>query len=555
MHELTKLAQSSLDPDGPARFLQSERRRDYLTLTLILLTLATLLVPVLLVSVPPLFDYSNHLVRLWLIAGGAATPPVSEMYAVTWSQAFTNVGIDYVGAALGLVVPATTLGATFVALAVVLPPLGALSVNRVTFGGPHWSQIGILFFAWNATLIAGFLNFHIGLGLALFGAALEPRLAHSSIALRTSARLAIASLVLVAHIFALFFYCCLLAGLAFGRDRKALASWRAFARRLTGAAAAAAIAAAPGLVYIAFAPALPGAHTDAIGNAPVWDFSLYTKGYALLSPIATYALPVDVAFTIALAAPLVWAAATGRIEAHVGLMLAAAGITIVALLAPTAVAGTWWIDNRFPLMAVLALLAGVRPEANVAPAARLAIAALLASIVIARTGWITMIWHDRQSDVRAVERAVSSLPPGAAVLPLDNVDESAGLGAHPLGRLFHNGHPTYWSYPVLAIMWRHAFVPNLFWATGKQPLRVLPPWNEISYPEDSLWRSQILIDPNQTPTHFRQWRQRYDYVLLLNADVGNGPDLSVVPELRLERDEGFARLYRIAKARPLPSGG
>ena len=103
-------------------------------------------------------------------------------------------------------------------LALVLPPLGAIALNRVVFGGAHWWQTGFAFFACNATLLGGFLNFHIGLGLALLGAALEPRLAASALGSRIAARLAIASVLVFVHIFALFFYCALLAGLAFGRD-------------------------------------------------------------------------------------------------------------------------------------------------------------------------------------------------------------------------------------------------------------------------------------------------------------------------------------------------
>jgi hypothetical protein len=530
----------------------SAERQTSLCLMLIAGTLAVLAIPALLVSTPPLFDYANHLVRLWLISGGADAPPLSEMYAPSWGQAFTNVGIDYLGAVLGRIMPATAVGTGLLVLAIILPPLGAMALNRATFGGLHWSQIAILFFAWNATVIAAFLNFHIGLGLALIGAALEPHLAGSNAVLRACCRLAIATLVLVVHMFGLLYYCALLAALGLGRDLHALASWRGLVDRSIAAAIAAGTAAAPALLLIALAPALPGAHTDAVGNAPLWDFSFANKLYVLLSPIATYWLPVDLAFTLALVAPLAALSFIGRLEVHAGLMLVAGIMVLLALLAPTAVAGTWWIDNRFPLMATLALLAGLRPSANLSRRAAIALPVLLASIVVARTGWVAAVWLERQSDVAAVARAVEPVPAGAALLPLDNVDEAAGLAAHPLGRLFHNGHPTYWSYPVLAIMWRQAFVPNLFWAAGKQPLTVLAPWNEITYPEDGLWRSSILAVPDQAPSHFRQWRQRYQFVLLLNADVGSGADLSHVPELRLERDEGFARLYRIVPAVPAP---
>ena len=505
-------------------------------------SLATLALPVLVADVPPLLDYPNHLVRLWLIAGGADTPPLSQMYAVSWGSAHTNVGIDYVGAALGRFVPAAALGSALVLLALLLPPLGAVALNRVMFGGNHWWQIGFGFFACNATLLGGFLNFHIGLGLALLGAALEPRLAASVPTLRIGVRLAIAAVLLFVHVFALAFYCALLAGITFGRDLPGLGG---FANRARHAVLAAAVAAIPALLLVALAPRLPGAHVDQVGNAPLWDFSVLGKTYVLLSPIATYALWLDLLLAVAILAPLAWSLWIGRLKAHAGLLLSACGLVLLALAAPTAVAGTWWIDNRFPIMAVLAVIAGTRPDLAVPATGRLLIAAALAGVVLVRSGSIAYVWHQRQGDVEAVRKAVESVPPGAAILPLDTMLPETELRAFPIGRYFHNGHPTHWSLSVLAIMWRKAFVPNLFWAAGKQPLRVLPPWDQISFPEDGLLPWDALLKADTTPAHFKTWRQRYQYVLLLNADVGKGIELTAFPELQLTTDTGFARLYVI----------
>jgi len=503
-------------------------------------SLVTLAVPVLLASIPPLLDYPNHLVRLWLIAGGADAPPLSHMYAVSWGSAYTNVGIDYLGAVLGRFVPAAALGSGLVWLALVLPPLGAAALNRALFGGIHWWQICFAFFACNATLLGGFLNFHIGLGLALLGAALEPRLDRSAPALRIGTRLGIAVALLFMHVFALAFYCALLAGIGFGPGMPAL---RDFGRRAVRAVLTAAVAAMPVLTLIVLAPHLPGAHVGQAGNAPIWDFSALGKTYVLLSAVATYALWLDLLLAAAVLAPLVWALWNGRLGTHAGLLLSALGLVLLALAAPTAVAGTWWIDNRFPIMALLALLAGTRPDLALSVTGRTLIAAALASGVMARTGSIAYVWHERQADVQALRRAVELVPAGAAILPLDAVVAEVGARVIPVGRYFHNGHPTHWSLPVLAIMWRQAFVPNLFWAAGKQPLRVLPPWDQISFPEDGLLPWDALLEPDKTPAHFRDWRQRYDYVLLVNADAGTGIELAAFPELRLARDEGFARLY------------
>lgn len=423
-----------------------------------------------------------------------------------------------------------------------LPPLGAAALNRALFGGTHWWHVGFAFFAFSATLIGGFLNFHIGLGLALLAAAAEPRIASASPALRLAARLAIATVVLLVHIFALAFYCALLAGLAFGRDLPAL---RGFGRQVVRALLAAALVSIPALLLVWLAPSLPGAHVDQLGNAPIWDFSPGNKIYVLLTPIAIYALPLDLVQAAIVFTPLVWGLATRRLRAHAGLLLACGGLVLLALAAPTAVAGTWWIDNRFPVMAVLALIAGTRPDLALSATGRMLIAAALAGVVMVRTGWIGYVWHERQADVRAMHRAVETVPAGAAILPLDNVIASAEAGAIPVGRYFHNGHPTHWSLPVLAIMWRQAFVPSLFWAAGKQPVRVLAPWDQISFPEDGLLAWDALLEARTTPAHFQSWRERYQYVLLLNADVGKGIDLAAFPHLQLARDEGFARLYVI----------
>ena len=58
------------------------------------------LVPVLSVAMPPLLDYPNHLVRYWLLSGGAARLPMSGMFVADWGHSATNIATDVVGAGL-----------------------------------------------------------------------------------------------------------------------------------------------------------------------------------------------------------------------------------------------------------------------------------------------------------------------------------------------------------------------------------------------------------------------------------------------------------------------
>jgi hypothetical protein len=123
-------------------------------------------------------------------------------------------------------------------------------------------------------------------------------------------------LLLVIHAFALFFYGALLAAMAFGPSIGVLASLRGLGGAIRAVAAAVAPAAIPALAFVMLVPALPGAHVDAASNAPWWDFSWYGKLHVLLTPVATYAPPVDLAALGVVVAPLAWALLVGRVEVH-----------------------------------------------------------------------------------------------------------------------------------------------------------------------------------------------------------------------------------------------
>src|SRR3954468_1698730 len=101
------------------------------------LLLGALVIPVTLVHLPPLFDYPNPGARLWLIGGGAAVPPMSSIYAVEWT-ALTNIGIDLLAVPLTKFLTAPAVGQLYLALGLVLVPLGATLLHRAIYGSFHW---------------------------------------------------------------------------------------------------------------------------------------------------------------------------------------------------------------------------------------------------------------------------------------------------------------------------------------------------------------------------------------------------------------------------------
>ena len=523
-----------------------------LQLACITLALGTLVLPVALTHMPPLVDYPNHLARIWLLAGGVDQAPLSGIYGIDWSSASTNIGIDLLAATLGRLIGGWTLAPLLLGAAVLLPPLGAVLLNRAVFGGWHWWQAGFAVLAWNSTLLAGFLNFQIGLGLALLAAAMDPAISRRAGPFGVvPVRIGQGAALLVFHPFAAGLYGVLLAGLAFGAGDEPSGEKPPLRRRLWRAAVTAGLGVgAPVICFVLLAPTLPGGHAPEGIYEPWAGFTAANKATVLLSAIATYNIWLDIGAVLLLWAAVRLAASGPMLRCHAGLMFCALTLLALMVLVPSTLGGTAFVDWRFPIMAVLTAAAAFRPGMQSTRAGQ-AMAVALMLLALARTGWVAGIWQERQADVAAVEDVLAFVPAGAAVLPV----EHTGMGDTklPRGRVLALGLPFYSHLPSLAVPLRHAFVPTLFTAPGKQPLRVLSPWAEISVLEGPPAPVHYLRAFVPSPYisymigYMARWRERFDYILVLNAQVPDAEDEASIPGLELLSDRGFARVYRILR--------
>ncbi len=523
----------------------------------LLASLAVLLLPVLAAPIPPIDDYPNHLSRIWLLTGGADLPPVSEMYRISWDT-LTNIGIDLLAFGLGGLVPYDAIGRGFVAAAVLLPPVGGVLLWRAVHGGTHWWQICFGLLAWSAGLLYGFLNFEIGLGLALLAAAADPALARRGPVAAALGRAALAALLLLVHLFALVFYAALLAGLALGPDLRALLRRDGLLRAAGSVLVIAGTLAVPALLLVLLAPSLPGDHAGTSLRSVLWDFRTNLAELAtnprykvsrVVFGIRSYSDWLDVLTLAALGLPVLASLLLRRLAAHAGLLLVVLALVGLYFVVPQYTAGTYGIDVRFALMAALALPCALRPD--LPPRLAGALAAALLSVSLGRTGYVGWVWNDRQADSAAVARAVASVPPGAAILPMQH--RVRRLTGGPPGRFTIVGAPSYAYLPNLALPWRLAFVPTLFSARGKQPVQVLPPWNDLVEPDGgvlpsvhALTRPAAYARDVGDARYLKNWRERFDYALVVNADMPDDDGPFAPPAgVELVADEGFARLYRI----------
>ncbi|HLZ82722.1 MAG TPA: hypothetical protein VKQ54_04085 [Caulobacteraceae bacterium] len=528
---------------------------------LVALSFLTLLAPLLLVEIPPLTDYPNHLARYWLIAGGLREPALAPFYRIDWFNAVTNVGVDRMVSFLSPLVPGMRLGHIALAAAAVLPPLGVLALNyAVTRRITAWQALFPLA-AWSTTFLMGFLNFQIGLGLALLFAALDPLAQPGlwSILQRRGAGWAVGAirvplgLILAAdHLFGLLFYAVLLAGLGMGPEPLVVRNWRALLLRLRRAALAAAWCLIP-LAITATHKALPGSQ----GAAQSFDHSIQYnvmpgKLATLFSVLASYNVFQEMVLAGALVALIVGLNRSRALTAHTGLVVAFAGLVALAILAPSRAAGASWIDRRFPIMALFCVLAALQLRKGVSPRFALAFGGAALGLACLQSAWVGWNWLAMERDMRAVRQVLAAVPAGATILPLQH-DPSLDLKWRaPAGRyMFGVGDATFRHFDALAVPLRHAFVPNLFAARGLQPLKVLGDWDRVVEHNGGDLASVSALGRPPLPeeaSYIPGWRTRFDYVLVLNADMPDqaGP-FRPPPELTLVSTTRFAQLWRVAR--------
>jgi hypothetical protein len=102
---------------------------------------AVLLAPLLIVDVPPLLDYPNHLARAFLLASLPQDPVLAQFYAARWSI-IPNLALDLVAPPLMQVLPVHVVGRLLIAAAVLLPALGAIAYNAALGAIPDNARPG-----------------------------------------------------------------------------------------------------------------------------------------------------------------------------------------------------------------------------------------------------------------------------------------------------------------------------------------------------------------------------------------------------------------------------
>jgi len=290
----------------------------------------TALVPLLIVDVPPLVDYPNHLARLHVIATVSTDPSIAANYRVAW-HAMPNLALEAVTWPFLGLLPVEWLGRLFIALTFALLAGGTVWLHRLLHGRVGLWPAAAWLFLYNHLLIMGFLGYLFALGatLVLFAAwiaaecwPLRRRLAVFPVA---------AFALFFGHLFALAVYgVCVAAyelwkGLPQLRNggRRVLARWSIAAWQFVPA----------GLVALA---TMPEAGQRSFHYGP-----FLAKIRALWSPVLTWYKPVDAALILFVLGVLIAGLASRRLVLAPALRLPVAVLAVLAVLTPFWIEGAW----------------------------------------------------------------------------------------------------------------------------------------------------------------------------------------------------------------------
>jgi hypothetical protein len=510
------------------------------------LMLSTLLVPIFLTPVPPLTDYPNHLARCYLLAFGNSDPVLRQMFSAHW-QIIPNVAVDLILPRLMHVFDPLTAGRIMLVFCILVPASGAIALSRAYFRRRSLWQIATGFAAYNVLFLMGFMNFELAIGMAMWGAAAWIRYRKDRPILTVIVAFFFAPLIFFFHLFGLCFYALLIGSYEFFLvfDRR-ISNWSDIRFAAQRAALFAVAMAVPIFLYSA-------SPLQKVASAPSW-LSLPKKLYFAFDSMIGYSILFDLLLAAALLAFLVFCVMNDRASISKAALITGTALFCIYLITPIDFKGVHFVDTRLPVMLGFIIFAGFIPRGLNARERYVALA-FFSFLFIARVAIITDVWRGSQRDLADVRSAIESITPGSRVLTADVVkdDNPAWYDSMPASRRIPDVAATYWHLAGFVLLDRHAFWPNIFADKSQQPIAVNEPYREIeavrsppvNYTDlDSHTLSQQELE--RFP-FLNDWKDKFDYVLVLNADGAPDLDHFLPNQLQLVDRQGIAALFRVRK--------
>ncbi len=502
--------------------------------------------PGLLLDYFPFADAVNHAARFRILSDADSVPALGQFYQSLF-KLNTNMGLEFLYVTLfSSMDPVAYLKLANVAIAASLV-MGTACLGYALNGS--WRLIDLFsgLFVFNYALVFGFLNFALGVGLALLSFAAWIMLRRRPWYGAAIFGAAAAFTLYLTHLFALGLFG--LSVICF-EGQRACGAWRADRQPPTEPIFAVLIAFVPVTLFalMQMVPRLSAADQSYVANAGLRYGGVEDRLTAIVGPALTYFDFWDFAVWAGLAALIIWLVRSGQARLNPATRWLILALAVLVLLMPARLMDAWGAHFRPGIFLVFVLLASLQFAPRNLSAARLLQVALVLLIVFRLTG---VFFHNAAvaSDFQKLEALTTKLPPGATLVGVFAGERRGAKivsGDRQLVRFQYN-HAT-----TVATLRADAFTPSIFSRPDVHNLTVQPAYRHLDTPYLHPLRHQAFCAAAEGPPapdrrrpgrdYVYGWSAKFDYVLAIG---GRGQSLCPGVDLRLIVQDGVFTLYSV----------
>ncbi len=421
------------------------------------------LLPLFVVTIPPLHDYPFHLARADAIAVLMGQTGGVTHYQLG-SFLLPNVGMDVVTLGLTAFMPPVLAGRVFLGLVLLTLLSGTVALHRVLHGRFSPWPLLAAFFLYNWMFLYGFTNYLIGVGLMLWSVAAWLAVGRVNVFAKLLTGTVMAVATLFCHLVAFGLFAVIIGGLALSET---ITRWRETRRLDLGVLLLPAIPVGVALgVFVAVSPTAgqvrePIEYAAWIGWKPLMAYRSVLGSIPWLDLVTVGPIVVLIAL-----------AAWRRRLRLANIMLLPVGLLVLTFIVmPYGLFGSLYADARLPIAILLVVIASLDLGA-VPPKMLIAGVWGAMALLVVRDAAIAREWHAEAPVIAEYRAAFDVLSPGSTLY---------AASAEPYPKLAYDSpaelarwHPPLKHMASLASIGHDLFVPSTWADPFKQPIVVEP---------------------------------------------------------------------------------
>lgn len=459
-------------------------------------------IPIVIVDLPPLVDYLNHIARIHVLLAYDDSVFLQEYYQINWNF-IPNLSMDIIVFILSYIFPLQVSGKIFVAITVILTAAGVTFLYYVLNKKfSIWPLLAFMF-VYHRLLLWGNMSFSFGIAMALWGTAFWIWMREKRFQLRLPFFMVFSFATFIGHLFGFGIYILTIIGYEIGRSWPVKSAKNLANRNWV-------------LVIIQFI--LP---FFIIVFSPTGDRAAqFHYGHIMqkITPafhiVNNYNRTLDYFTFIVLITAFLVGLLTKRITVRPYMGYPIILLCIAQILMPNILFGSFSADARLPVALAFLIIASTDlaiPNKKV----YVGIFACLAFLFAVRLTVLAINWSESNTVYQRYIRALSNIEEGSKLIA------AIGLPRHPS---FH--HPPLNFISSQAVILRSSFDPFLFADHGHQPIAFKESYQRLSditpgpvfYVPDFNNPGSKVLSGHSNP--FKPGLlDHYDYLLIVNEFV------------------------------------